>query len=66
VKLASDSYAPVSGEGSAGNVDLDTTPEKINQSAYEAWIFKFKPADPTELAILLDAEGYQKLVAAQV
>lgn len=66
VKSASDIYAPVSGEVSAGNVDLDTTPEKINQSAYEAWIFKLKPADPTELAILLDAEGYQKLVAAQV
>ncbi len=65
VKSASDIYAPVSGEVSAVNVELDTTPEKINQNAYEAWIFKLKPADPAELATLLDADGYQKLVEAQ-
>jgi glycine cleavage system H protein len=66
VKSASDIYAPVAGEVSAVNVDLDTAPEKINQNAYEAWIFKLKPAHQAELATLLDAEGYQKLVEAQV
>jgi glycine cleavage system H protein len=66
VKSASDIYAPVSGEVSAVNIDLDTAPEIINQNAYEAWIFKLKPADPAGLATLLDAEGYQKLVEAQV
>jgi len=66
VKSASDIYAAVSGAVSAVNIDLDTAPEKINQNAYEAWIFKLKPANPAELATLLDAEGYQKLVEAQV
>jgi glycine cleavage system H protein len=65
VKSVSDIYAPVSGEVSAVNSELDTTPEKINQNAYEAWIFKLKPADNSELASLLDAAGYQKLIAAQ-
>jgi len=65
VKSASDIYSPVSGEVSAVNGDLDAAPEKINQNAYEAWIFKLKPADQSELAALLDAEGYQKLIEAQ-
>ncbi len=65
VKSASDIYAPISGEVSAVNGDLDTAPERINQDAYEAWIFKLKPANRSELASLLDAEGYQKLVDAQ-
>jgi len=65
VKSASDIYSPVSGEVSAVNGELDTAPEKINQDAYGAWIFKLKPADRSELASLLDAEAYQKLVEAQ-
>jgi glycine cleavage system H protein len=66
VKSASDIYSPVAGEVSAVNGELDTAPEKINQDAYGAWIFKLKPADESELASLLDAEAYQKLVEAQV
>jgi glycine cleavage system H protein len=65
VKSASDIYAPMSGEVSAVNGDLDTAPEKINQDAYEAWIFRLKAVNKSELATLLDAEGYQKLVDAQ-
>jgi glycine cleavage system H protein len=62
VKSASDIYAPVSGQVSAINSELDKTPEKINQNAYEAWIFKLEPADIAELAMLLDAEGYRALI----
>jgi glycine cleavage system H protein len=65
VKSVCDIYAPVSGEVSAVNGDLGTAPEKINQNAYEAWLFKLKPADDSKLASLLDAEGYQKLIEAQ-
>ena len=64
VKSASDMYAPISGKVSAVNGELDTAPEKINQNAYEAWIFKLEPADQSELSALLDAEGYQKLIDA--
>lgn len=65
VKAASDIYAPVSGEVVASNEELDTAPEKINDGAYDAWMYRLKPADPAELDKLLDASGYQKLVEAE-
>jgi glycine cleavage system H protein len=65
VKAASDIYAPIGGEVVAVNAELETAPEKINQGAYQAWMFKLKPADVTELSSLLDAAAYQKLVEAE-
>ena len=65
VKAASDIYAPISGEVVAVNADLETAPEKINERAYDAWMFRLKPSNPAELEALLDAAGYQKLVEAQ-
>ena len=65
VKAASDIYAPVSGTVTAINDELSSSPEKINQDAYAAWMFKLKPSDPAELDSLLDAAGYQKLVASE-
>ena len=65
VKAASDIYAPISGEVVAVNGDLETAPEKINASAYDAWMFRVKPSNPAELEALLDAAGYQKLVEAE-
>jgi glycine cleavage system H protein len=65
VKAASDIYAPISGEVVAVNGDLETAPEKINQGAYYAWMFRLKPSNPAVLGALLDAAGYQKLVEAE-
>ena len=65
VKAASDIYAPISGEVVAMNEELSATPERINQDAYAAWMFKLKPSDPSELATLLDAAGYQRLIDAE-
>ncbi len=65
VKAASDIYAPIGGEVVAVNAELETAPEKINQGAYQAWMFKLKPADAAETASLLDAAAYQKLVEAE-
>lgn len=65
VKAASDIYAPISGEVVAVNGDLGTAPERINESAYDAWMFRLKPSNPAELEALLDAAGYQKLVQAE-
>jgi glycine cleavage system H protein len=64
VKAASDIYAPVSGDIVAVNSDLSGNPEKINEDAYAAWMFRLKPADPAELDALLDAAAYEQLVAA--
>jgi glycine cleavage system H protein len=65
VKAASDIYAPVSGEIVGTNAELETAPERINQDPYSAWMFRMKPSDTGELAGLLDAEGYRKLVESE-
>lgn len=65
VKAASDVYSPVSGEVIAANDALSATPELINQTPYgEGWIMKLRPDDAAELAKLLDASAYQKIVDA--
>lgn len=65
VKAAADVYAPISGEVTAVNPDLETAPEKINQDAYAAWLFKLKPVNVADLNNLLDAAGYQKLLESE-
>lgn len=65
VKAAADVYAPLSGEVIAANPELADAPEKINQDAYEAWLFKLKPAAAAELAGLLDAAAYQAIADAE-
>jgi len=65
VKAASDIYAPLSGEILAVNEALADAPEKINESAYDAWMFRLRPDEPAELEALLDASGYGKLVEAE-
>ncbi|MBC2770936.1 glycine cleavage system protein GcvH [Pusillimonas minor] len=60
VKAASDIYAPVAGEIVEFNTALEGQPELINASAYEAWIFKIRPANAADLDGLLDAEGYRQ------
>jgi glycine cleavage system H protein len=65
VKAASDIPAPLSGEIVAVNTTLDEAPQKVNEDPYGAWLFRLKPADPAELAGLLDAAAYQKIVSSK-
>jgi len=65
VKAASDVYAPVAGEVIAANADVEASPEAVNKDAYSAWMFKLKPANPADVAELLDAVAYQKLVESE-
>ncbi|WP_019937924.1 glycine cleavage system protein GcvH [Bordetella sp. FB-8] len=58
VKAASDIYAPVAGEVVAFNDALDANPSAINESPYEAWIFKIKPNNAADADALMDAAGY--------
>ena len=60
VKAASDIYAPVAGEIVAGNADLSAAPEKVNEDAFAAWIFRIKPANAADAEKLLDAAAYEK------
>ncbi|MBV2121186.1 MAG: glycine cleavage system protein H [gamma proteobacterium symbiont of Stewartia floridana] len=66
VKAASDVYSPVSGEVIAINDALDGAPETINEDAFgDGWMFKVKASDMSELDGLMDAEGYDALVAEE-
>jgi len=65
VKAASDVYAPIAGEVVAVNGDVSDAPEKINQDAYGAWMFKLKPANAADVKGLLDAAGYQAVVDSE-
>ena len=64
VKAAADVYAPLSGEIVAVNAALEDAPEKINEDAYAAWMFRLRPDDESELASLVDAAAYDKIAAA--
>jgi glycine cleavage system H protein len=65
VKAASDVYAPIAGEVVAANEEVEAGPEKINQDAYGAWMFKIKPDNPADVNALLDAAAYEAHVAAE-
>ncbi|HLX22764.1 MAG TPA: glycine cleavage system protein GcvH [Usitatibacter sp.] len=64
VKAASDIYAPIAGEIVAVNAALGDTPEKVNEDAFAAWMFRIKPANPGDVDKLLDAAAYEKAAAA--
>lgn len=64
VKAASDAYAPVAGEIVAVNSSLADTPESLNATPYESWLFKMKPAANASLAGLLDAGAYAASIGA--
>lgn len=63
VKAASDVYAPLSGEVVASNDALSGAPEAVNEDAYAAWLFRLRPSEPSQLAGLMDAAAYSKLIA---
>ena len=65
VKAASDVYAPIAGEVVAVNEAVTDAPEKINQDAYSAWMFKLKPANAADVNGLLDAAAYTAVVASE-
>jgi glycine cleavage system H protein len=64
VKAASDIYAPVSGEIVRANDDLSTAPEKVNEDAFAAWMYRIKPDNAGDAEKLLDAASYEKAASA--
>ena len=64
VKAASDIYAPVAGEIVGANADLAGAPEKVNEDAFAAWMFRIKPANAGDVDKLLDAAAYEKAASA--
>ena len=65
VKVATDLYAPVSGEVTAVNTALNDDPAKINADPMgEGWFFKLRVADTKEFDALLDEAAYRTFVEA--
>ena len=65
VKAVSDIYSPVSGEVTAINEALNTTPEKLNADPHgEAWLIQVKLTNPGEAGGLMKAAEYQAYLGA--
>ena len=59
----SDVFSPVTGTVTAVNEALLDDPAQVNEAPYEAWLIKVSQVSDTEE--LLDAEGYEAVVAAE-
>lgn len=63
VKAASEVYAPAGGEVTAVNDKLPGDPGLVNSSPEkDAWLFKIKLADKSELDDLMDEAAYKKYI----
>ena len=64
VKAASDIYAPVAGEIVEVNGEVAANTGLVNSDPYNAgWLFKIRPANPLDVAALMDEEAYLASVA---
>jgi glycine cleavage system H protein len=64
VKAVSEIFAPLSGTVVEVNAALDDGPEKVNADPHgEGWYCTLRLAAPAEVEGLLDADGYEKLIA---
>ena len=59
VKAAADVYAPLAGTVTAVNQEAADAPEGVNRDAYNNWLFRIQPDNPTDFDALLDAAAYQ-------
>jgi len=63
VKTVADAFMPLSGEVLELNPELEGAPQLVNEDPYgKGWIIRVKLSEPNEIAELLDAESYAKLV----
>ncbi|MCS5533219.1 MAG: glycine cleavage system protein GcvH [Candidatus Poseidoniaceae archaeon] len=60
VKSASPIYAPLAGQITAVNEELDDTPELINEQPYgSGWIIRMRLSNPEAVSTLMDAAAYK-------
>ena len=64
VKAASDILAPLDGEIIEINEALSHEPSKVNEDPMgEAWFFKMKPSDPSQVEEYMTEDEYNKLIS---
>ena len=63
VKAASDILAPIDGEIVEVNEAIVDTPAMVNDDPQgEAWFFKMKASDPSQMDDLMDEAGYKDFI----
>ncbi len=62
VKAASDINAPVSGEITEVNQALAEEPGAINERPFQAWLFRMRPSNASEVESLLSPEDYARTI----
>ncbi|MPY88137.1 MAG: glycine cleavage system protein GcvH [Luteitalea sp.] len=62
VKAVSELFAPVAGEVTAVNTELQQHPEQMNANPHAAWIIKLRIANAAETDTLLSSERYTEMV----
>ena len=63
VKAVSDLYAPIAGDVTEINSELEKAPELVNKDPYgKGWIMKLEIRDKNELNTLLDVKAYRELI----
>lgn len=61
VKAVSELFSPCEGEVVEVNATLDGAPEQVNEDPYgRGWMLKLRPASPTAIDGLMDAEAYAR------
>ena len=61
VKAVAELYMPLGGEIIAVNVELEDSPQLVNQDPYgKGWMLDIKPSDPGELESLMTREAYKQ------
>ena len=64
VKAASDILAPLDGEIIEINEALSDEPSKVNEDPTgDAWFFKMKPSDPSQIEDYMTEDEYNKLIS---
>ncbi len=64
VKAASEIYAPVNGEVLEANSPIVDEPAKVNEAPEgDAWLYKIRIADASQLEELMDAAAYKDFIA---
>ena len=66
VKAASDVYSPITGEVVAGNPDLASEPEAVNNEPYsDGWLMRVRPAKGGDTVELMSPADYQKYLETE-
>jgi glycine cleavage system H protein len=63
VKSASPIFAPLAGELTAVNVELEDAPELMNTSPYgDGWIVQMRLSNPDAVSGLMSADDYRSMI----